>query len=69
MCFRVFLVYFNAEQVRCPALIIHGAKDPLVLRSHPERLHALIAGSELSVHPEGKHNVHLRFATEARRLL
>jgi valacyclovir hydrolase len=52
------------SQVRCPALILHGAKDPLVPGFHPEILHKGIMGSELFVFPEGKHNVHARYAPE-----
>jgi valacyclovir hydrolase len=49
-------------QVKCPTLILHGAKDPLVPRLHPEAIHRGIAGSRLRIFPEGKHNIHLRYA-------
>ncbi|XP_019377553.1 PREDICTED: valacyclovir hydrolase isoform X1 [Gavialis gangeticus] len=48
----------------CPTLIIHGGKDPLVPQFHPEYLHKNIQGARLLVIPEGKHNLHLRFAEE-----
>jgi valacyclovir hydrolase len=51
-------------QVKCPTLILHGAKDPLVPRLHPEAIHRGIAGSRLHIFPEGKHNIHLRYADE-----
>ncbi|KAF7246051.1 Valacyclovir hydrolase [Varanus komodoensis] len=50
--------------IKCPTLIIHGEKDPLVPRFHPEYLHKHIVGSQLHFVPEGKHNLHLRFAEE-----
>jgi valacyclovir hydrolase len=49
-------------QVVCPALVLHGARDPLVPGLHPEAIHRGIAGSRLHIFPEGKHNIHLRYA-------
>ena len=51
-------------QVTCPTLVLHGAKDPLVPGLHPEAIHRGIAGSRLHIFPEGKHNIHLRYADE-----
>jgi len=51
-------------QVRCPTLILHGAKDPLVPLLHPEGLHHGIAGSRLHIFPDGKHNIHVRYADD-----
>ncbi|OXB84586.1 UNVERIFIED_CONTAM: hypothetical protein H355_008062 [Colinus virginianus] len=50
--------------IKCPTLIIHGEKDPLVPRFHAEYIHEHIKGSRLHFMPEGKHNLHLRFAEE-----
>ncbi|XP_054841711.1 valacyclovir hydrolase [Eublepharis macularius] len=55
--------------IKCPTLIIHGEKDPLVPRFHPEYLHKRIRGSQLHFMPEGKHNLHLRFAEEFNRMV
>ena len=55
--------------VTCPTLILHGAKDPLVPRLHPEAIHRGIAGSRLRIFPEGKHNIHLRYADEFNALV
>nr|XP_034982269.1 valacyclovir hydrolase isoform X1 [Zootoca vivipara] len=55
--------------INCPTLIIHGEKDPLVPRFHPEYLHKHIKGSQLHLMPEGKHNLHLRFAEEFNRVV
>ena len=59
----------EARSVACPTLILHGAKDPMVLQSHPEALHRAIPGSQLHILPEGKHNLHLRYADEVNALL
>uniref|UniRef100_A0AC11D8K3 Biphenyl hydrolase like n=1 Tax=Ovis aries TaxID=9940 RepID=A0AC11D8K3_SHEEP len=54
--------------VQCPTLIIHGEKDPLVPRFHADFLHRHVRGSRLHLMPEGKHNLHLRFADEFNKL-
>ncbi|XP_005307117.2 valacyclovir hydrolase [Chrysemys picta bellii] len=54
--------------IKCPTFIIHGGKDPLVPQFHAEYLHKHIKGSRLFLMPEGKHNLHLRFAEEFNKL-
>lgn len=51
-------------QVKSPTLVLHGAKDPLIPGLHPEAIHRGIAGSRLHIFPEGKHNIHQRFAED-----
>ena len=51
-------------KVACPTLILHGARDPLVPGLHPQAVHRGIAGSRLHIFPEGKHNIHIRYAQE-----
>lgn len=51
-------------KVTCPTLVLHGAKDTLVPGLHPQALHRGIAGSRLHIFPDGKHNIHLRYADE-----
>jgi valacyclovir hydrolase len=51
-------------QVACPTLVLYGAKDPLIPCLHPQAIHRGIAGSRLHIFPEGKHNIHQRFADE-----
>jgi valacyclovir hydrolase len=51
-------------KVACPTLVLHGARDPLIPGLHPEAIHRGIAGSGLHSFPEGKHNIHLRYADE-----
>jgi valacyclovir hydrolase len=58
-------IYQNdLEKVQCPTLILHGAVDPLVPQIHPETIHRGIRGSEFYNFPEGKHNIHKRYADE-----
>uniref|UniRef100_A0A8C6S9A1 Biphenyl hydrolase like n=1 Tax=Neogobius melanostomus TaxID=47308 RepID=A0A8C6S9A1_9GOBI len=52
-----------------PTLIIHGEKDPMVPGFHPQYLHEHIKGSRLHLMPEGKHNLHLRYAAEFNKLV
>ncbi|XP_036042770.1 valacyclovir hydrolase [Onychomys torridus] len=54
--------------VQCPTLIVHGEKDPLVPRFHADFIHEHVKGSRLHLMPEGKHNLHLRFANEFNKL-
>jgi valacyclovir hydrolase len=55
--------------VRAPALVLHGAKDPLTPGLHAEAIHRGIAGSRLHIFPEGKHNIHIRYADEFNALV
>lgn len=54
-------------RIQCPTLILHGAQDPLVPAVHPQLLHDGIPQARLSIFPEGKHNIHLRYAEEFNR--
>ncbi|KAK7505671.1 hypothetical protein BaRGS_00002942 [Batillaria attramentaria] len=58
----------EVKQVRCPTLIIHGQKDVMVEQEHADYLHATIPGSQLVYWPEGKHNLHLKYADEFNKL-
>jgi valacyclovir hydrolase len=51
----------DLEKIRCPTLVLHGAKDALVPRFHPEFLISKIKNANLHIYPEGKHNIHQRF--------
>ncbi|KAM4835408.1 valacyclovir hydrolase-like isoform 2-T2 [Thomomys bottae] len=55
--------------VQCPTLIVHGEKDPLVPRFHADFIHEHVKSSRLHLMPEGKHNLHLRFAKEFNNLV
>ncbi|XP_026202015.1 valacyclovir hydrolase isoform X2 [Anabas testudineus] len=55
--------------ISCPTLIIHGEKDPMVPSFHPQHLLQHIKGSRLHLMPEGKHNLHLKYADEFNKLV
>jgi valacyclovir hydrolase len=57
---------YGAElcKITCPTLVLHGDKDPLVPGFHPKILEAGIQGSILHRFPEGKHNIHTKYAGE-----
>jgi len=55
--------------IRCPTLIFHGAQDPLVPGFHAEVFHQGIAGSQLHIFPNGKHNIHQAYAEEFNRMV
>ena len=62
----------QAKSITCPTMILHGAKDPICLSEHPEWFKANIPGdgnTSLHVLPEGKHNLHIRFADEVNELV
>jgi len=50
--------------IHCPAFVLHGALDPLVPAFHAQAIHRGIAGSRLHIFPEGKHNIHMRYADQ-----
>jgi len=56
-------------KVECPTFVLHGAKDPLTPGLHAEAIHRGIAGSRLYIFPEGKHNIHIRYAKEFNSLV
>ncbi|XP_050303124.1 valacyclovir hydrolase [Anthonomus grandis grandis] len=57
------------KDIRCPTLILHGDKDPMVLGEHPEFLLKHIKGSRLHRYPEGKHNIHLKYAEDFNKIV
>ena len=59
----------EVKSITCPTLVVHGQKDPLVPDFHPEFLYANIRGSKLHLMPEGRHNIHLRYADEFNSLV
>ncbi|XP_028909864.1 valacyclovir hydrolase [Ornithorhynchus anatinus] len=54
--------------IKCPTLILHGEKDPLVPRFHADFIHKHVKGSRLHLMPEAKHNLHLCFPDEFNKL-
>ncbi|XP_053605739.1 valacyclovir hydrolase-like isoform X2 [Plodia interpunctella] len=52
------------KDIKCPTLILYGEKDPMVDPVHASHLHTHIQGSRLHLYPEGKHNIHLKYAAD-----
>ena len=62
----------EAKSITVPTLVLHGAKDPICLSEHPEWFAEHIPGdgaTKLHVLPDGKHNLHIRFAEEVNGLV
>lgn len=59
----------DLNKIVCPTLIVHGDKDPLVPSEYPSYLLEHIKKSRLHRIPEGKHNIHLRYAKEFNELV
>ncbi|XP_077289145.1 serine hydrolase BPHL [Arctopsyche grandis] len=57
------------EKIECPTLIVHGEKDSMVDPAHTPLLQSNIRNSKLHVYPEGKHNIHLRYADDFNKLV
>uniref|UniRef100_A0A182NKX0 AB hydrolase-1 domain-containing protein n=1 Tax=Anopheles dirus TaxID=7168 RepID=A0A182NKX0_9DIPT len=52
------------KHIKAPTLVVHGAKDPMIIPEHVPYLLNNIKNADLHVFPEGKHNIHLRYADE-----
>eukprot|EP00164_Ancoracysta_twista_P009595 GFYU01014256.1.p1 GENE.GFYU01014256.1~~GFYU01014256.1.p1 ORF type:complete len:321 (+),score=48.65 GFYU01014256.1:45-1007(+) len=70
-CFERFLSERSGDvcmkecaDVKCPTLLLHGAKDPLCPAIQPKYFREHIHNLEYYEFPEGKHNPHLRYAEE-----
>jgi valacyclovir hydrolase len=57
------------HRIQCPTLVLHGDKDPLVPGMHPAIIHERIAGSQLHRFPEGKHNIHIKYAEQFNQIV
>uniref|UniRef100_A0A182JNJ9 AB hydrolase-1 domain-containing protein n=1 Tax=Anopheles christyi TaxID=43041 RepID=A0A182JNJ9_9DIPT len=52
------------KHIKAPTLVVHGAKDPMIIPDHVPYLLNNIKNTDLHVFPDGKHNIHLRYANE-----
>ncbi|XP_055378740.1 valacyclovir hydrolase-like [Condylostylus longicornis] len=59
----------EVEKISCPTLIVHGKKDPMISKEHVPYLKKKIANCRYYEFPEGKHNIHLRYAEEFNKLV
>lgn len=63
------LICSYLPEIKCKTLVTAGTKDPLVPTFHAEYLHERIGHSKLHWFEGGKHNVHLKFASEFNQLV
>ncbi|XP_061390464.1 valacyclovir hydrolase-like [Musca vetustissima] len=59
----------EVEQIKAPTFILHGKKDPMIAAEHIPYLRERIKGVRYHEFPEGKHNIHLRYAEEFNKLV
>ncbi|XP_017461247.1 PREDICTED: valacyclovir hydrolase-like [Rhagoletis zephyria] len=59
-------LYHGQGKIRCPVLIVHGDKDPLIGLDQATYCKASIANCQLKRFPEASHNVHQSHAKEFR---
>jgi len=52
------------DKIQCPVLVLHGDKDPMCDAAHSVYFEKHMKNVELIRFPEGKHNIHLRYADE-----
>ncbi|XP_032665988.1 valacyclovir hydrolase [Odontomachus brunneus] len=57
------------SKIKCPTLIVHGAKDAMVHAEHSQYLKQNIANSKLYIFEKGAHNLHLRYVEEFNKLV
>ncbi|MGK3747169.1 MAG: pimeloyl-ACP methyl ester carboxylesterase/ubiquinone/menaquinone biosynthesis C-methylase UbiE [Bacillariaceae sp.] len=51
------------HQVDCPTLVLHGKRDVICEMKHATYIARQIPDATLTVFPDGKHNIHQRYAT------
>ena len=52
------------HRVDCPTSVFHGSKDVICEAKHAQYIARQIPDATLTIFPEGKHNLHQRYATE-----
>lgn len=57
------------SEIKCPTLVLHGMKDPIVPNFHPTYLSTHIPHSLVHNFPDGKHNIHLRYSEEFNQIV
>ncbi|XP_043654268.1 valacyclovir hydrolase [Drosophila teissieri] len=59
----------EVEQIKIPTFILHGKKDPMIAAEHIPWLRERLPHANYYEFPEGKHNIHLRYAEEFNKLV
>lgn len=57
------------RNIKCPTLILHGDKDPLIDKAHPFTAEREIADSRLVRFPNGSHNIHQVYVQEFNKIV
>ncbi|XP_034828877.1 valacyclovir hydrolase-like [Maniola hyperantus] len=52
------------KDIKCPTLVLYGAKDQMVDSSHVNYLQKHIKNSRVHIYPDGKHNIHIKYAED-----
>lgn len=55
--------------IQADTFILHGTKDPMIAAEHVPHLMSAIKRTKLHIFPDGKHNIHLRYAEEFNKLV
>ena len=59
----------EVKRVSCPSLVAHGVKDAICPMFHAEYLARELRDSRYILFPDGKHNLHLKYAKEFNKLV
>lgn len=57
------------HNITCPTLILHGALDVICHDYHAQYIAKHITNSQLKVLPQGKHNLHMKYADKFREIV
>lgn len=52
------------DKIKADTLILHGEKDPMLAKVHVPFLMEKLKHAKLITWPDGKHNIHLRYAED-----
>lgn len=55
------------DKIKAETLILHGEKDPMLAKLHVPFLMEKLKDAKLVSWPDGKHNIHLRYAEKFNR--
>uniref|UniRef100_A0A1A9WY48 AB hydrolase-1 domain-containing protein n=1 Tax=Glossina brevipalpis TaxID=37001 RepID=A0A1A9WY48_9MUSC len=59
----------EVREVRASTFILHGKKDPMLSKEHVPYLRQYLKNAKYHEFPDGKHNIHLRYAKEFNELV
>lgn len=59
----------DMRTIKCPTLILHGDKDPLIDKNHPATAEREIADSRVYRFPNGSHNIHQQYPKEFHKVV